>query len=74
MQPGFGQSYECSYNVSPDETNVHGDGLTRQEPVDFGTAQNTLGLHSLHTLFSLIIVMILLAIFVSMCQSCMGQI
>lgn len=40
MQPGFGPAYECSYNVSPDETKAHGDGLTQQEPVDFGTAQN----------------------------------
>ena len=47
MQPSFGLVYECLSNGSPD---------------DFGTAQILIGPRSLHVLFSLTILMILLAV------------
>lgn len=65
VQPSFRPAHECSSNGSPDEAKSHKDSLARQGPVDFGTAQNAL--------FSLIILKILLAVLVSYCQSCMGQ-
>lgn len=61
VQPSFEPFYECLSN----EAKAHGDNLTWQGPEDFRTAQNTAGPHSLHALFSLVIVMILLMVLVS---------
>lgn len=60
-------------NESADEAKAHGDSLTRQGPVDFGTAQNPAGTVQPASLFSFLILMIVLAVLVWLCQSCMGQ-
>ena len=44
MQPSFVPIGECLYNWSLDEAKPGGDSLTLQGPVDFGTAQDTVGI------------------------------
>lgn len=74
MWPSFGPIYEILSNRSPDEATAHKDSLTGQGPVNFGTVQNTAG--TVWPACSLLSGSIddLLVVFISICQSCIGQV
>lgn len=54
VQTNFRPVYECLSNISPDETETHGDSLTRREKGNLRGAQILLGPCGLHAFFSLI--------------------
>lgn len=71
VQPSFGSVYECLSNEheSPDEAKAHRDSLTWQGLWD---KLEYYWDHMICMLFSLITLMVPLAVLVSFCQSCMG--
>ena len=59
MRPRFGPVYKCLFSMAPDEAKPTGTVSFSKDQWIWGQHRILLGLYGLHTLFSLIILMIL---------------